>query len=670
MATNYTTKTAALKATTGTIRQLDTRQVAVNKKIEIGAVAKDENGLPVSGTSVDSTFVSTDKVYVTDTREGSETQGKRTDVMDILSTMKNGIDVGTKTTEADNDTGDAIKPYGGISKINFKGEFVTVVSKGEDELDLWIQKSTMYPEINQALVGAPTSTGSAKLFSCTDTNQTHTIPVNSGTTYSQITLNKLNSSGWGTNTMYLKAKTGHTTFSVDKTLALFVRTDYNGGTGTVIKVPFNVAAGTFSIAKKYEDGVTAATTSPFSGSKGSKTDSKGTKVEYFCAPFGDAEAEFGRIPGQAEVEITITQTLSDILTLGGGSVVFNWAIDKATLDAPSVAWTSVNMFYTQHKKPTVTLDSVVYKSKTDSDAVSGLIYNTAGSKATVTVSALNNSQWKSSNTSDKRLTVSAAGKTDVNAFNASSLTKTLTKTGDDSSAVYSGSVDVTLGSTGNGSAEIKVRPHGYIDGDYTAAKTLGQFWGSIPSNASKTYEPFGKETYRMKKHDTPTDSDLKVGQTTATAANAYPSATSVLDASLATGIPVSGYEDCVQAVCQYGQLMHPNYAAADAKGTSYGTSTTKPAIFIRKFQYTSDQKLSFSGTNLGLATAVYWFDGASWNQILQNSADGTTYKKTNNSITVQWNKDLHAQINSTNIPLIAIVFASNNSTKISPVTLA
>lgn len=661
MATNYTTKTAHLRST-----RIDTRQVAVNKKIEIGKVEKGADGMPTTGSAVDENYVSTETLFVKDTREGSETQGQRTDVMDILSTMKNGIDVGTKTTEADNDTGDTIKPYGGISKINFKGEFVTVVSKGADELDLWIQKSTMYPEIEKTLLSAPTSTTSAKLFSCTDASQTHAIPVSSGATYSQITLNKLNSSGWGSNTMYLKAKTGHTTFSVDKTLALFVRTDYNGTTGSVIKVPFNVAAGTFSIAQKYEDGVTAATTSPFSGSMSSKTDSKGTKVEYFCAPFGDDEAEFGRIPGQAEVEIKITQTLSDILTLGGGTVVFNWAIDKATLDAPSGAWTSVNMFYTQHKKPTVTFDSVEYKTKTPSDAISGLVYNTAGSTATVTVSSLSSSQWKSSNNTDKRLTVSAAAKTDGNVFNVGSFTKT----GVDSAAVYSGSVDVTLGSTGNGSAEIKVKPHGYIDGDYTAAKTLGQFWGSIPSNATSKFEPFGKETYRMKKYDTPTDSDLKVGQTTNTATNKYPSATSVLDASLATGIPGTDYEDCVQAVCQYGQLMHPNFAAADSKGTSYGTNTNKPAIFIRKFQYTSDQKLSFSGTNLGKATAVYWYDGASWNQICQNSADGSTYKKTDNSITVQWNKDLHAQINSTNIPLIAIVFASNNSTKISAVTLA
>lgn len=664
MTTNYTTRTAALRAT-----KADMRQVAVTKKIEIGGSS---GKTTVSEGSVETTNVNAtgnitaDKLFVTDTREDSDTKGQSTDIMNILGTMKNGIEVGTKTTEADNDTGDVIKPYGGISKINFKGEFVTVVSKGENELDLWIQKSTMYPEIEKTLLGAPTSTTSAKLFSCTDENQTHTIPVSSGNTYSQITVNKLNTDNWGSNTMYLKAKTGHTTFSVDKTLALFVRTDYNGTTGSVIKVPFNVVAGTFDISKKYEDGVTAATTSPFSGSMSSKTDGKGTKVEYFCAPFGDAEAEFGRIPGQAEVEIKITQTLSDILTLGGGSVVFNWAIDKATLDAPSVAWTSVNMFYTQHKKPSVTFDSVAYNTKTDSAAVSGLIYNTAGSTATVTVSALNDSQWKSSNTTDKRLTVTAAGSTTDNVFNASSLTKT----GEDSAAVYSGSVDVKLGSTGNGSASFTVKPHGFIDGVDSGAKTLGQFWGSIPSNASKTYEPFGKETYRMKTYNTPTDSDLKVGQTTATAANKYPSTVSVLDASLATGIPVSGYEDCVQAVCQYGQLMHPNVAAADAKGTSYGTNTTKPAIFIRKFQYTSDQKLSFTGTNLGKATAVYWFDGASWNQICQNSADGSTYKKTDNSITVQWNKDLHANIDATNIPLIAIVLASTNTTKISPVTLA
>lgn len=666
MATNYTTRTAALRAT-----KADMRQVAVTKKIEIGGSS---GKTTVSEGSVETTDINAsgnitaDKLFVTDTREDSDTKGQSTDIMNILGTMKNGIEVGTKTTEADNDTGDVIKPYGGISKINFKGEFVTVVSKGEDELDLWIQKSTMYPEIERTLLGAPTSTTSAKLFTCTDTNQTHAIPVSSGATYSQITLNKKDTDSWGSNTMYLKAKTGHKTFSVDKTLALFVRTDYNGGTGSVIKVPFNVTAGTFDISKKYEDGVTDAETSPFSGSMSSKTDSKGTKVEYFCAPFGDDEAEFGRIPGQAEVEIKITQTLSDILTLGGGSVVFNWAIDKATLSAPSGAWSSVNMFYTQHKKPTVTFNSVAYKTKKDSDAISGLIYNTAGSTATVTVSALSNSQWKSSNTTDKRLTVTAAGSTSNNVFNASSLTKT----GADSAAVYSGSVDVTLGNSGSGSASFTVKPHGYIDGDNSGAKTLGQFWGSIPSNATTKYEPFGKETYRMITTSTTTyaigqkvnNVDVSLQPTTA-----YSSATSVLDDSVASGIPVTGYNDCVQAVCQYGQLMHPNAASADAKGTSYGTNTTKPAVFIRKFQYTSDQTLTLTGTNLDKADGVYWFDGKTWNKINQSSADGT-YTMSSGKIVVKWNVNLHAPIDASNIPLIAIVLASTNANKISAVTLA
>lgn len=644
MATNYTTKTAALKATLADIRKVEATKVMVSP----------------DGKS------STPKVDVLDLIDDAKDELSEaiTGVSEKVDNMKMGIDVGTKTTEADNDTGDAIKPYGGISKINFKGDFVTVVSKGENELDLWIQKSTMYPELNQTLVDAPTSTSSAKLFTCTDANQTHNIPVTSGTTYTQITVNKLSSSSWGTNTMYLRGKAGHTTFSTDKTKALFVRTDYNGTTGTVIKVPFNVAAGTFTISKKYEDGVTALTTSPFSGTKGSVTDNKGTKVEYYCAPFGDAEAEHGRIPGQAEVEITITQTLSTLLTLGGGSVVFNWAIDSVDKDAPSVAWTSVNMFYTQHKKPTITFDSVVYKTKTDSEAVSGLIYNTSGSTATVTISALNDSQWKSSNTTDKRLTVKAAGSTIDNVFNASSLTKT----GDNSAAVYSGSVDVKLGNVGSGSASFTVTPHGMIDGSESGAKTLGQFWGSIPTSDTKN-EYFGKETYRMKKYDTPTDSDLKVGQTTNTAANKYPSATSVLDDTLATGIPGTDYADCVQAVCQYGQLMHPNAAEVDAKGISYGTSTTKPAVFIRKFQYTSDQTLTLTGTNLDKATAVYWFDGVTWNKISQSSADGT-YTMSSGKIVVKWNVNLHASINAANIPLIAVVLASTNSNKIGALKLA
>lgn len=651
MATNYTTKTAALKAT-----KADMRQVAVSKKIEIGSGD--------TATKITDGAVSAEDLLVSVEGEAKRQSVKTLikDVSDKVDNMKMGIDVGTKTSEADNDTGDAIKPYGGISKINFKGDFVTVVSKGENELDLWIQKSTMYPELEKSLLSAPTSTASAKLFTCTDQNQTHALPVTSGNTYSQITVNKLNSSSWSNNVMYLKAKTGHTTFSTSKDTALFVRTDYNGTTGSVIKVPFNVAAGKFDISKKYEDGVTAATTSPFSETMGTATDGKGTTVDYYCAPFGDAEAEHGRIPGQAEVEIKITQTLSTILTLGGGTVVFNWAIDDVKLSAPSVAWNSVNMFYTQHKKPTVTFDSVAYKTKTDSAAVSGLIYNTAGSTATVTVSALSNSQWKSSNTSDNRLTVTAAGSTTNNTFK----TTNFTKTGNDSAAVYAGSVDVTLGSTGAGSASFTVKPHGMIDGDASAAKTLGQFWGSIPTSNTKT-ENFGAETYRMKKYDTPTDSDLRVGQTTATAANKYPSATSVLDGSVASGIPVTGYTDCVQAVCQYGKLMHPNAADTDAKGTTY-TDTTKPAIFIRKFQYTSDQTLTFTGTGIEKASAIYWFDGVSWNKISQTTADGT-YTMSANKIVVKWNVNLHAPINSTNIPLIAILFDSTNANKLSPITL-
>jgi hypothetical protein len=324
------------------------------------------------------------------------------------------------------------------------------------------------------------------------------------------------------------------------------------------------------------------------------------------------------------------------------------------------------MFYTQHKKPTVTFDSVAYNTKKPTDAISGLIYNTAGSTATVTISNLKDSQWKSSNTDDKRLTVTAAGKNDVNVFDASSLTKT----GEDSAAVYSGSVDVTLGSTGAGSAEIKVKPHGYIDGNESNAKTLGQFWGSIPTSTTKA-EKFGKETYRMTKYDTETyASGTKVDNVDVSLQpkTAYASATSVLDASLATGIPVTGYTDCVQAVCQYGKLMHPNAAETDANGTNYA-DTTKPAVFIRKFQFTNNKKLSFTGTNIGKASAVYWFDGASWNKINQNSADGATYKMTNDSITVAWNKDLHAEITANNV-LIAIVLDSTNSNKISTITLA
>lgn len=37
MATNYTTRTASLRATKADVRKVDARQVAVTKKIEIGS---------------------------------------------------------------------------------------------------------------------------------------------------------------------------------------------------------------------------------------------------------------------------------------------------------------------------------------------------------------------------------------------------------------------------------------------------------------------------------------------------------------------------------------------------------------------------------------------------------------------------------------------------------
>ena len=91
--------------------------------------------------------------------------------------------------------------------------------------------------------------------------------------------------------------------------------------------------------------------------------------------------------------------------------------------------------------------------------------------------------------------------------------------------------------------------------------------------------------------------------------------------------------------------------------------------FNCKFQYTSDQTLTLTGTNLDKADAVYWFDGVTWNKINQSSADGT-YTMSNGKIVVKWNVNLHASINASNIPLIAIVLASTNANKISAVTLA
>lgn len=147
------------------------------------------------------------------------------------------------------------------------------------------------------------------------------------------------------------------------------------------------------------------------------------------------------------------------------------------------------------------------------------------------------------------------------------------------------------------------------------------------------------------------------------AANSYPSTTAVNDASVITSIPGTDYTNLIQAVCQYGQLKHPSKAAAqateqDGDAMPY-SGITDDAVFIRKFQPSSDQKLTLQGTNLSSAKAVYWYDGATYN-LISTPVTGV-YTNSNNTITVTWNSSLHQKI-VTGSPTVTIIIVMGKDT--------
>lgn len=174
MATNYTTRTAALKATKADVRNVDARQVAVTKKIEIGS-GDTSTQITDSKVSAEDLFVS---VEGKDERQSVKTLIQ--DVSDKVDNMKMGIDVGTKDSsfENDDDTTGFLKS---VSKLNFKGAFVNVIKKDDGTVDLWINPDNNHAAASSSAQSGPST--SAKYVFASSTNAWD-LPTTAGSSYS------------------------------------------------------------------------------------------------------------------------------------------------------------------------------------------------------------------------------------------------------------------------------------------------------------------------------------------------------------------------------------------------------------------------------------------------------------------------------------------------------
>ena len=601
--TNYTTKTAALKAT-----KADMRQVAVSKKL------------------------TSKEVWVEDR------DGEQKSVLDIIDDAKNAaaIQVGRdadKNWSVDETAIEAVK------KISFLGDYVNVVEGADGEVKLYIGENKSLPEANKtAISGVPSTNATVVVYE--DATDDFALPTaaNGSTTSAWVVKD---GSNFGTKTLTAKSVKDTETFTLDSSDCIWVRATYEGTATSWGKVSLKKNRGT------YNNGGSNPTASSVSKVAFSADSEAGevalpsgitmTVGNYVLTAENDAKN--GKVPGRCETAFDITIDFDAIATKDGGTVKIEWAISASEPTAPN----SFSLFLSEYKDVTMAtgLAASVVGDPTLTAAVSGLKYVTSGTKIKVSTGNITNSQYKTA-ASKKRLNITAGGQSvDYNNSDLTLVSGTITK----SDAVYKATdKEITLSTTGTGTAEVKATPYGYAAGS-AQTTTIDKFWGSVPTSTT-TKENFGVETtYRM---------------LTPTSAGSYPNTEDVTTHS----IDVNG-TTCCSAVCQYGKLYHPASAAADAEGTTY--STTLPACFIRTFTGSVDPStFKLVGDNLIQSgkVQVWWKDGNNWYNLSTPVAGSVAHSGSN---TITKTIKTSAGENQRKDMLIAIV-VQPGATAIGPIT--
>ena len=338
MATNYTTKTAALKAT-----QIDGRQVAVSKKIEIGTGD--------TSTTVTDKEVSTEHLYVKDTREGSETYGKRTDVMDILSTMKNGIDIGTAKDPIDDEPEEgSTNAWKGVSRMNFKGNVTVRKDPVTDVLNFYFAK--LRESYGVSSLG---DLGGSSRYVYTGTSYTLPSGKSDGDTYAKV-------GKASTQTININSGNWVTLDSLE----------------TKVKVVLTKNGTSYTLETDVIDGSKTTVTKTGSGDLNGVTITVSEIKKYVEADLSD-----GFLPDTIDCKVKVDINESNFIAAGGTykAVVTVNGVEKAT---------SERFVYTTAADSTFKVGSIsaTYKPSTTTHQVSGVTYYGAGGTVDIEVTGV------------------------------------------------------------------------------------------------------------------------------------------------------------------------------------------------------------------------------------------------------------------------------------------
>lgn len=594
--TNYTTKTAALKAT-----KADMRQVQVSKKLTSKEVwIDDAEGVQknVLGIISDAQEAATSAASEAIAAAKTELESKITAAQESAA-----IQVGRDADKNWSVDETAIEM---VKKISFLGDYVNVVPGENGEVKLYIGENKSLEEADRsALSVSLPGTENVVLY----TDDTDAFTLKSGATAdgsATAAVVKTADAGFGST----KFTANGGSFTTDQTDCIWVRTTYNYGTPSAWgKVQLNKNRGTYN---RNTTTPTSSTVSVAAVTDVTLPSGVSMNVGNYILT-AEADAQYGKVPGRCETAYDFTVNWNTIATLGGGNIKVEWGLGSAdatdaTKPSSAVAIKTYERFFTEKKTVSMAANSftAVLKAATPSDAVSGITYNTSGTTVTVNTGNITNSQYKTA-TAQKRLNITAAGKSvDYKNSELTLVSGTITK----SDAVYKATDKVvTLGSTGNvGTATITATPYG--NGSGTAqSKTIGSFWGDVTKNSdgtasSATTEVWAKETYRA----------LNIDGTGTWNASAD-----------VTGVSLTVNGEATQgAVAQYGTLKHPADAKKDGTNKDYpSASTSVKASYVRKFSgigATSGFKVT--GSNFKTSgVKVYWYEASNGKLVQLNDTN-------------------------------------------------
>ena len=565
MATNYTTRTAALRAT-----KADMRQVAVSKKIEIG-----KSG---SGTTVSDKEIETDVLKVLDTREGSETYNKRTNVLDLINKAQTdavenaGIQV-TRDLNADYDNADTDETLNvKTKKMNFFGSYVNVVQSTEnpDEISIYIGENK-----NPAEFSTVTGPNGSAMYVYADNGSDYSIAGTSGAGKS-----------------YSVCQTGGS------------ETVYATASDTVITIPNKTSTVKVEAIDNAGTTIASAETEVIDGTKETVTASNGgIDISVYEIHLNSSDdAKDGMTPNFIRCKISATINNATVMPNGGFYKVKMTVAGKSNTNA-----TGIFVYTSPITNPSIDSVTATYAS-TGTKTVSGLSYD-SGAKVTLEVTGIKDTQWMATK-NENRITVSdnsngrladignvtvanltAANSTDKTKKNAEfSYSKEVTFTGSHTPTVMTGKYIVTPYKPIDGSAYTT----GAAEGSFAGTNYLWNGANGTENDATSSFHEDGKRLPYVVLADANGDvTGLTISSDT------YNSETQIVDSA------AEPYNK--QLLVQGGNLMYPSqdttntYTAANCTGTRY---------WVKKISTGSgtDAKTTFTvtGSNLNASGVKIW----------------------------------------------------------------